>query len=227
MSNSLRLIIFDVDGTLVDSQGDILAAMAHAYAEAGLTPPVRDEILSIVGLSLPQAFAQLAPDQPEELRAQMVEWYKQSYLHLRAKGGVAQSSPFYPHVREVLDELHAVPEYLLGVATGKSQRGLDKLIDGHRIRSLFVTTQVADHHPSKPHPSMIHTALKEAGVEADQAVMVGDTRFDMQMARAAGVRAIGVSWGYHHLRTPEDADHMIHDMRDLPGLLADLWGERT
>lgn len=223
MSDDLRLIIFDVDGTLVDSQADILAAMHHAYAQAGLEPPAREVLLSIVGLSLPQAFERLAPGQPAAVQAQLVDWYKDAYIRRRSEVGAAASSPFYPHVRTVLEQLHAVPDYLLGVATGKSQRGLDKLMDGLDLRRFFVTTQVADHHPSKPHPSMILTALAEAGVDAHRAVMIGDTTYDMQMARAAGVPAIGVGWGYHRLGSA-DADHLIDDIRALPGLLDNLWG---
>lgn len=224
---ALRLVVFDVDGTLVDSQGDILAAMRMAFERADRPAPDRDTILSIVGLSLDVALPRLAPDADTELHSQMVEWYKQAYMQLRQQQSVEQSSPLYPNVRDVLDQLHAVPELLLGVATGKSRRGLDKLLDGHGLRSHFVTQQVADHHPSKPHPSMLSTALAEAGVDVKDAVMIGDTSYDMDMARAAGFRAIGVSWGYHDRSALGAAHHIIDDIRTLPDLLANIWEPLT
>lgn len=220
----LRLVIFDVDGTLVDSQMDILAAMGQAFDRAELPVPARDEVLGIVGLSLPEAFERLAMGAPSALRLNMVEWYKDAYVALRAKVGAAQSSPFYPGAREMLDRLHAVPEILLGVATGKSRRGLDKLLEGHDMRHFFVTQQVADHHPSKPHPAMILAALSETGVAPDEAVMVGDTVFDMEMAQAAGVRSVAVSWGYHPAERLSQANALIEDFNDLPGILNGFWG---
>lgn len=219
----LRLVIFDVDGTLVDSQGDILAAMGAAFAQAGQPAPDRAQVLGIVGLSLDVAIPQLAPGLPGDMHARMVDWYKDAYMQLRAQGGVQASSPLYPHVRPVLDALHARPETLLGVATGKSRRGLDKLLDGHGLRHLFLTRQVSDHHPSKPHPSMLLAALSETGVEPQDAVMVGDTEFDIEMARAAGIPAIGVSWGYHPRARLSGARHVIDDIRALPDILTTIW----
>ncbi|WP_371225072.1 HAD-IA family hydrolase [Roseovarius sp. 2305UL8-3] len=221
--SDLRLVIFDVDGTLVDSQADILAAMGHAFAAVDLPAPSREDILGIVGLSLEVAMPRLAPGLPADTYAEMVQGCKNSYIKLRAASGAAKSSPLYPNVRHVLDQLHAVPETLLGVATGKSRRGLDKLLEGHGLHSYFVTQQVSDHHPSKPHPSMIETALSETGVDPQNAVMVGDTSYDMEMARAAGIAAIGVSWGYHPLDQLSAAHRVIDDILSLPALLSTLW----
>ncbi|MBE0453719.1 MAG: HAD-IA family hydrolase [Roseovarius sp.] len=227
MSRPLRLVIFDVDGTLVDSQGDILAAMRVGFAELGEQAPEKTEILGIVGLSLDVAVARLAPHLPADARARIVEGYKAAYMGLRAKAGVERSSPLYPHARATLEALHRVPETLLGVATGKSARGLDKLLDGHGLRSYFVTRQVADHHPSKPHPSMIRAALAETGVAPENAVMVGDTSFDMEMAQAAGITGIGVSWGYHRPETLTAAARIVEDFRDLAGVLDEVWSGLT
>ncbi|WP_353473226.1 HAD-IA family hydrolase [Salipiger sp. H15] len=221
----LKLIIFDVDGTLVDSQADILASMRGAFAGVGMEAPSREEILGIVGLSLPQAVARLAPGVDAAMIDTMVEGYKQSYMRLRSENGTEASSPLYPHVREVLGALHARPEWLLGIATGKSRRGLDRLVDAHGIRKLFVTQQCADDHPSKPHPSMIEAALAEAGVSAHQAVMLGDTSYDMDMAASAGVHGIGVSWGYHERARLSSARTIIDDIRALPALLEQLWSQ--
>jgi phosphoglycolate phosphatase len=117
-----------------------------------------------------------------------------------------------------------VPETLLGVATGKSARGLDKLLEGHDLRSYFVTRQVADHHPSKPHPSMLRAALAEIGVAPENAVMVGDTSFDMEMAQAAGIAGIGVAWGYHRPEALGAAREIVQDFRALPEAIARVWG---
>ncbi|CUH77495.1 Pyrophosphatase PpaX [Tritonibacter multivorans] len=216
----LKLVLFDVDGTLVDSQGTIVACMAQAFAAEGVIAPTREEILSIVGLSLPQALAQLAPAQSEAVQAQIVEGYKIAYKATRERMG-PDHSPLYPGARACLEALHSVPEFLLGVATGKSQRGLDGLIDGHGLH-MFVTRQVADHHPSKPHPSMVLTALTETGVQPEHCVMIGDTTFDMQMGRAAGVTTIGVDWGYHPSGRL-DGDYLISDYSALLPLLNDIW----
>lgn len=220
----LRLVIFDVDGTLVDSQGDIIAAMKQAFASVGRAAPAREHVLGIVGLSLPQAMAVLAPDLPVADRNRMVEAYKDAYVGLRAAGGVEQSSPLYPGVRAMLDRLSARDDLLLGVATGKSRRGLDKLIEGHGLTGMFVTEQVADYHPSKPHPAMLEAALSDTGVEAKQAVMIGDTSYDMDMARAAGIPAIGVSWGYHDRSRLKAANEILDRIEGLPDALLRVWG---
>lgn len=223
MSAPLRLIIFDVDGTLVDSQADIVASMSAAFRAAGLPVPPRAEILSIVGLSLNVAIPRLAPGQPPELYDSMVETYKADYMGLRASQGSRRSSPMYPGIAEMLAQVQAVPQYLLGVATGKSRRGLEALLAGHDLTGMFITQQVADHHPSKPHPAMVLAALADTGIAADSAVMIGDTEFDMAMARAAGVRAIGVSWGYHTVDRLAGADKVVHRVADLAGTIAGLW----
>lgn len=223
MSAPLRLIVFDVDGTLVDSQGDIVASMTAAFEGVGLPVPEREQVLSIVGLSLDVAIPRLVSGQSASTYARMVEGYKSAYMQLRARQGTQQSSPLYPGIRRVLDELNAVPEFLLGVATGKSRRGLAALLAGHQMEGLFLTEQVADHHPSKPHPSMLEAALAETGVDPDAAVMIGDTEFDMAMAQAAGMRSIGVTWGYHGADRLDAADKLVHSVPDLPDAIRELW----
>lgn len=217
----MRLVVFDVDGTLVDSQADIVASMSAAFAAVGRDAPARNDILSIVGLSLPMAMQTLAPG-AEHTR--MVETYKESYAGLRRAKG-AESSPLYPGARDALDRLHARNDRLMGVATGKSKRGLDSLIDAHGLDGYFFTRQVADFHPSKPHPAMLQAALADAGVDAADAVMVGDTSFDAHMARAAGVPFIGVSWGYHPAHVLEGAETVLSDFSELDAALAELWAD--
>ena len=219
----LKLVIFDVDGTLVDSQGLIIEAMNFAFEGEGLTPPSREATLSIVGLSLDVAMFKLLPEADAALRARLVEGYKQGYMQRRAETGVAQSSPFFAGARDVLERLRGQDDVLLGVATGKSRRGLDKLIDGHGLQGMFATTQVADDHPSKPHPSMITTALADTGVDARDAVMIGDTSYDMEMAAAAGVAGIGVGWGYHARDALGAAHRIVEDFAALENALTQLW----
>lgn len=222
MSTPLRLVLFDVDGTLVDSQGAIVSAMTACFQALSLPVPNRAATLSIVGLSLPQAMARLAPDQSVKVQGQLVEGYKQAYYAQRLQEGAA-SSPLYPGAREVIEALHGQDEILLGVATGKSKRGLDALLEAHDLEHYFVTRQVADHHPSKPHPSMIQMALAETGVASDRTVMVGDTSFDMEMAAAAQVAGIGVSWGYHNRLALCAAKAVIDSFEQLPDVLANIW----
>lgn len=220
MSGSLRLILFDVDGTLADSQAAITGAMAAAFGGAGLAVPPREAILSIVGLSLPLAVRELAPEQDAPVQEALVEGYKQAYMQAREAAGTGHT-PLFPGAREVLEELNAVPEYLLGVATGKSARGFDALAAAHGL-DYFVTRQVADHHPSKPHPSMVEAAMAETGVDRASTVMIGDTRFDIEMGKAAGVTTIAVPWGYHPAETL-GADYLIRGFAELRPLLAEIW----
>lgn len=225
MGNGLRLVVFDVDGTLVDSQADILAAMGAAFDGVDLDAPPREEILGIVGLSLNVAMTRLAPAADKRTHHYMVEGYKNAYVALRAETGAAQSSPLYPGAREVLEHLNQIPDVVLGVATGKSRRGLDKLIEAHELERVFVTQQVADHHPSKPHPSMLLQAMQDTGVAPEDTVMVGDTSFDMEMAHAAGAHAVGVGWGYHRPSALKDASHVLDQFAELPETLSSIWSK--
>lgn len=215
----LRLVLFDVDGTLVDSQNAICTAAATAFTARGLPAPGRAATLAIVGLSLDRAMARLAPDQPEEERAALVDAYRAAFA--TARRNAATPSPLYPGVEAGLAQLSARPERLLGVATGKSRRGLEALLTGHGLTDHFVTRQTADDHPSKPHPSMIRTAMAETGVAPEHTVMIGDTSYDMDMAHAAGVTAVGVNWGYHDADAL-NADHMVTSFGHLVDLIERL-----
>jgi len=192
----LRLVIFDVDGTLIDSQTFILAAMRRAFAAARLPAPGDAATLGIVGLSLPQAMEALVPGLATPRRDRLVQLYKDSFRALREESGGEAHSPFYPGAREALDRLDDAG-WLMSIATGKARRGLDHMLDSHGLRRLFTGTQTADDAPSKPHPGMVLKCLAATGVPAPRAVVVGDTEYDMAMARAAGARAVGVRWGYH------------------------------
>ena len=192
-----RIAIFDCDGTLIDGQASICLAMETAFAAAGLAPPDRHTIRRMVGLSLPQAVQRLAPEADEQSLRTAVEAYKQSFRAAREAGELQQS--LFDGMAEVIDRPRQAG-WQLGVATGMSRRGLDHCLAAHGLSDCFETLQTADDHPSKPDPSMLHTALFELAADAAQAVMIGDTVFDMQMARDAGARAVGVDWGYHDSR---------------------------
>ena len=189
-----RLALFDCDGTLVDSQHNIIMCMDDAFARAGLVPPDRHATRRIVGLSLVPAMQVLLPDATHELHLQLAEDYKSAFQRLRGNGLVDE--PMFEGIRDVIDALEA-DGWMLGVATGKSDRGLDLCLRHHGIRDKFVTLQTADRHPSKPHPSMATLAMAEAGASPATTIMIGDTSFDMEMGVAAGARSLGVDWGYH------------------------------
>lgn len=189
-----RLAIFDCDGTLVDGQAAVCAAMEAAFAEIGAPPPDRHDIRRIVGLSLPQAVRQLANDRPDIDHAAVVEAYKDSFRTARTQGRLHE--PLYEGMAELLRRLHD-DGWALAVATGKSDRGLAACLTAHGLLDLFASLQTADRHPSKPDPSMLVEAMTDTGAEAANTVMVGDTTYDIGAARNAGVRCIGVDWGYH------------------------------
>jgi phosphoglycolate phosphatase len=222
----LKLIIFDCDGTLVDSQHMICAAMQQAYEAHGLPVPPTEKLLSIVGLSLPDAFRRLAglvgsgEDHPVD---GLVTCYKTAFAALRQSD--QHLEPLYPGARAALDALGRRPDTLLGIATGKSQRGVRAVLGRHGLSGRFATIQTSDDAPSKPHPGMVLAAMRETGVPPRDTVMVGDTVYDVEMARAAGVRAIGVGWGYHppEALAAAGVDAVLGDFSELAAVLDRLW----
>lgn len=216
-----KIAIFDCDGTLVDSQANICLAMEHAFDEAGIVPPSRHATRRIVGLSLVEAMRVLLPEAEENLHQEMAERYKASYLILRNNG--LEHEPLYDGIAALLSKMDE-SGWLLGVATGKSDRGLERCLDHHGLKGLFVTLQTADRHPSKPHPAMVHQALVDVGAEAANAVVIGDTVYDIHMGRAAGTRTIGVNWGYHRVEELREAgaDAIAESMDELEALLGDF-----
>ncbi|MBM7407331.1 MULTISPECIES: HAD-IA family hydrolase [Sphingomonas] len=213
-----RLAVFDCDGTLVDSQANICRAMELAFGSAQLPLPDRAAIRRIVGLSLVEAVARLAPDVEPALHASVAEDYKRHFRAMRTDGGLADE-PLFDGVRVAIERLLA-DGWLLGVATGKSDRGLALILEHHGFSDHFVTLQTADRHPSKPHPSMLELAMTEAGADPENTVMIGDTSFDIAMAAAAGVHPIGVAWGYHTVAelTAAGARHVLDHASALPAL---------
>jgi phosphoglycolate phosphatase len=222
MKQGPRLVVFDVDGTLVDSQDHIVSAMAKAFSQAGCPEPQRAAVLGIVGLSLPEAIASLAHEQTAAVQARIVAHYKQTFT----ADSTTRIAPLYPGARGTLDDLKGRPGILLGVATGNSRRGLTRVLGNHGLTGMFATSQVADDHPSKPDPSMLLAAMDETGVAAGQAVMIGDTSYDMEMGRAAGMHTIGVVWGYHpaEILRRAGAGDIVDSFVALRRVLERKWG---
>ncbi|MCF8470359.1 MAG: HAD family hydrolase [Parvibaculum sp.] len=225
MTSPLRLVVFDCDGTLIDSQHMIVAAMDHAFLAHGLEALPRAQVLSIVGLSLDEAIHALVPHVDEALRRRITESYKGAFFELRRRTDLAE--PLFPGVREALDALQARDDMVLGIATGKSQRGLAHALETHNLGHYFVTLQTADDAPSKPHPEMLRRAMSATGVMPAGTVLIGDTSYDMEMARAADVHAFGVDWGYHApaLLHAAGAHRVLSGFAELAPALDTVWSE--
>lgn len=222
--STLSLVVFDMDGTLIDSQKVIVSAMQEGFAERGHPVPTPAAVLSIVGLSLVEAVAGIAPHLPHGEQVATAEAYKQAFIRMRESGDGEGHSPMYPGAREVLLRLAARENTLLGVATGKALRGVHHAVEAHALEGVFQTVQTADGHPSKPHPSMLEHCLSETGVDVARAVMIGDTTYDIEMGVAAGFQVIGVPWGYHEVRDlrAAGADVILRDYETLEDVLAEM-----
>lgn len=222
----MKLIIFDCDGTIVDSQYAIATAMATAFHEYGLDQPERHKVLDVVGLSLIEAVSRLLPESVSaDAAVEIANRYKRAFANLRLRPD--HHEPLFPGAAETLAALAARDDVVLGIATGKSQRGVDALFEREGLAGYFATIQTADEHPSKPHPSMIQQAMLECGVEASRTVMIGDTTYDIEMACAADVAGLGVAWGYHssEMLRSAGAHGIVCDYEALPGAVARLLGE--
>lgn len=223
----LKLALFDCDGTLADSQFAIVAGMRDAFAACSLPCPADAAIRAAIGLNLPRVIATLTPDADEPQRSALVDAYRDAYFAHRTAAGAAPE-PLFGGIVAALDALSA-QGWQLGVATGKSMRGLLRLLDTHGILDRFVTLQTADHHPSKPDPSMARAAMAQTLASPAHTVVIGDTGFDMMMARGAGAHALGVAWGYHPVAELSSAGaHAIAETpAAIPDALARLIGAAT
>ena len=189
-----RLAVFDCDGTLVDSGATIVATVAEAFSEHCVAIPPAELCRGVIGLSLVEAMAKLAPDAGPDDHVRYAETYKGCFFRARQEGRVDE--PLFDGVLDLLDSLER-DGWLLAVATGKSDRGLRHCLEKHDIHARFVSLQTADGHPSKPDPSMVLQAMAEAGTDPGETIVIGDTAFDMGMAKGAGAAALGAGWGYH------------------------------
>ncbi len=202
-----------MDGTLVDSQDLLHRVHVLTFTEHGLKPPERAAILRLVGISLsPMMQALAGPGAPVE---SLVESYKRHFNAEVGRDGFLE--PLFPGAKDALARLGSRPGTRLGIATGKTRRGVDRLIGHFGWGTLFSTIQTADDAPSKPHPGMVLQAMAAAGAAPEETVVVGDTSYDMKMACDAGVRAIGVSWGYHSAEelVRAGARQIIHHFDEL------------
>ncbi|MBU1212328.1 MAG: HAD-IA family hydrolase [Alphaproteobacteria bacterium] len=212
----MKLIIFDCDGTIVDSQHAIATAMSMAFDDHGLAQPARSDVIGVVGLSLVEAVQRLLPADCGDVALPVSQSYKQAFADLRQQPH--HHEPLFPGAAETIAALAGREDYLLGIATGKSLRGVEALFEREGLAKFFVTIQTADDHPSKPHPSMIERAMIECGTQAFQTVMIGDTTYDIEMACAADVAGLGVGWGYHPRAMLEAAGAraIVSDYATLP-----------
>jgi phosphoglycolate phosphatase len=217
----MELVIFDLDGTLIDSEAIILGAQVETFAQCGRVHPGREAGLGVVGLTLDVALMRLAGlDSPDD---RLTATYKQVFnaMRHRAETDPALDEPLYPGVAAMLAALKARPGLQLGIATGKSRRGADYIVERHGWQGLFATIQTADDAPSKPDPGMILRALAETGAAPERTAMVGDSSFDIEMALAAGVAPIAVSWGFQPVARLQalGARFAISQASELPALL--------
>ena len=217
----MNLIIFDVDGTLLDSRAQMLRIFSEAFDTLGL-PQLEDEkVLSIVGLSLQLACDTLVG--PGEASKQLADYYRKSHLASQAQGNHTEP-PLYSGIGELVSALSQRDDVTLGIATGSSRRGLDHLIAYRGWGDVFATTQTADDAPSKPHPAMILQAMEETGIGPERTVMVGDTSYDIEMAVSAGVASIGVTWGNHKadILRKSGASQILSTREELASALNDF-----
>jgi phosphoglycolate phosphatase len=213
-----QLIVFDCDGTLVDSQAVIVACARDAFAAVGLLAPSPERIRHIVGLSLEPAMRVLLGRDDPAMGKRIADAYRDAFFARRAMPD--HEEPLFPGVVETLQALRE-RDAVMGVATGKTMRGLVQILEKHELSDYFVTLQTADLHPSKPHPAMLEAAMRETGFEPDATWIVGDTTYDIEMGRLAGCRGIGVSYGNHPVEalTGAGAVHVVDRIDELLALV--------
>jgi len=218
--NDVHLVLFDCDGTLVDSQYVVHAAVCRAFEGCGLAVPGSDEVRGVIGMQFDDAFARLAPDLDAAGLARLTDGYKAASLALREGPDAQAREPLYDGIAELVVALHD-GGVTLGVATNKSMNSLRHNLAIHGLEERFVTLQTRDNAPGKPDPAMALQAMAEAGARPETTIMVGDTAYDMEMALAAGTGALGVAWGYSSPQAllASGASDVAADAAALAGLI--------
>jgi len=206
----VRLVVFDWDGTLMDSESQIVSCLHGAIADLGLAPMTNETVSNVIGLGLREAIDMLVPGQDDDFRTAFVEAYRR---HWFSHGG----STLFNGARAVLDTLRE-QDFLLGIATGKARSGLMRVLEQTGLSGYFDATRCADETLSKPHPQMLLELMQEAGVEARHTLMVGDTEYDMEMATRAGAGKVAVRSGVHSAERLVRHDPLVclDHVRDLP-----------
>ena len=220
MNRPYDLLIFDWDGTLSDSAQLIVESMQGAITALGLPPRADDQIRELIGLSLVDGMRRLYPEADPQSVLALLDGYRRQWLG--PAGGGANEAPLFAGSEAVLEQLYG-EGYLLTVATGKSRPGLDRSLRRHAgLRAWFALTKTADETASKPDPRMLRETLAELDVPVGRALMIGDTEYDMAMAAAIGMPALGVACGVHDQLRIRDAGALavLGSVADLPGWLA-------
>jgi phosphoglycolate phosphatase len=209
--SEFKLVVFDWDGTLMDSEARIVACLRAAVTDLNLEPRTTEQYKNIIGLGLAEALQTLFPEQPASMYDALVERYRHHFLDADAT-----PSRLFEGAEETVRSL-AERGFFLAVATGKGRRGLDRVLADTGLGQWFHTTRCADETFSKPHPQMLLEIMDVLGAEPHETLMVGDTEYDMELARNAGARAMAVSYGVHRLERllPHGPLGHIDDIRDL------------
>ena len=217
-----KLIIMDLDGTLVDSQEFIISATTVAFRDEGLKVPKRENILSIIGLSLTEAFRVLNKDLNEKQIKKLISTFKNCYNTFNQEQLI---SPLYENAKNFLENLKRNEEIILAIATGKGLKGLLQILKAHNLEAFFSKLQTSDFYPSKPDPTMLVSLMKTLKITTEDAVMVGDTDFDILMAHRAGIKSIGVLWGYHSISriTLAKPTTIVENFADLEQKITELF----
>ena len=191
----MKLVLFDCDGTLVDSAGLIHETMRRTFEKFGKPEPRFEDTKAIIGLSLDIAIARMqGRPHIEQDDIDMTAHYKSLFSVVRSD--LDYREPLFPGIREMIDAISGREDLLIGAVTGKSRRGLNLVMETHGFDQHFIVARTADDCPSKPHPAMVTECCDETGMNAADTIVIGDAVYDMQMAKAAGAKAIGVAWGY-------------------------------
>jgi len=214
----MKLIVFDCDGTLVDGQHLIIDAMASACKICAVAYPGDEAVRHIVGLSLLEAIEICHPAESQMTHLALKKAFIDRFQELRLRE--EDDEPLFDGIGQMIEQLMA-EGYALGIATGKSKRGLVNTLKNHGLSDYFMTLNTADDGPGKPHPSMLLNAMRDAGAEPQKTMMIGDTTFDIQMALAAKTCAVGVSWGYHDREKLREAGahHMLDHISQIRQIL--------
>ncbi|MDH5784931.1 MAG: HAD-IA family hydrolase [Chromatiales bacterium] len=216
MNQRFNLLVFDWDGTLMDSEASIVACMQGAIGDLGCDPRSTDEIKNIIGLGLREAIDTLYPGSDDTFLKAMVDRYRYHFL-----GGRGEMAELFPGAEETIRALSDAG-YLLAVATGKGRRGLDMVLAQTGLARYFHATRCADETFSKPHPQMLEEVMELVGAEPGETLMIGDTEYDMQMANNARTHALAVSYGVHERERllQHDPLHCLDDIAELTDWLA-------